>query len=88
MAGTSQAGHSTPRSSAHLCPGRQSQPHLQATPWRDDLPADGDTDVSVLDMSAMAMAVCRPRLGDRGRDVQWMAANVLVHGSAPNAIDI
>jgi SAM-dependent methyltransferase len=54
----------------------------------DDLLADGYTDVSVLDISARALAVCRQRLGDRGRGVQWIAANVLEHDFAPHSVDI
>jgi len=54
----------------------------------DDLLADGYTDVSVLDISAKALEVCRHRLGDRGRDVHWIAADVLAHGFAPNLVDV
>jgi len=54
----------------------------------DDLLAEGYTDVSVLDISAKALEVCRHRLGDRGLDVKWIAANVLEHVFAPNSVDI
>jgi ubiquinone/menaquinone biosynthesis C-methylase UbiE len=54
----------------------------------DDLLADGYTNVSVLDISSKALEVCRHRLGDRGRGVSWIAANVLEHAFAPNSIDI
>ena len=54
----------------------------------DDLRGEGYTDVAVLDLSAKALEVCRLRLGDRGRDVRWIVADVLEHGFAPNSIDI
>lgn len=54
----------------------------------DDLLRDGYSDVSVLDLSARALEVCRDRLGTRGRGVKWIAANVLEHGFAPNSVDI
>jgi ubiquinone/menaquinone biosynthesis C-methylase UbiE len=54
----------------------------------DDLLAEGYADVSVLDISAKALEVCRHRLGNRGLDVKWIAANVLKHVFAPNSVDI
>ena len=54
----------------------------------DDLLGEGYTDVSVLDISAKALEVCRQRLGDRGLDVKWIAANVLEHVFAPKSVEI
>lgn len=54
----------------------------------DDLLADGYTDVSVLDISMKALEVCRHRLGDHGRSVKWIAANVLEHAFTANSVDI
>ncbi len=54
----------------------------------DDLLGHGYSDVSVLDLSSKALQVCRERLGPRGGNVKWIAANVLEHGFEPNSIDI
>ena len=41
----------------------------------DDLLARGVTDITVLDLAEEALAVARQRLGDRGANVRWLAAD-------------
>lgn len=43
----------------------------------DHLLERGHTDITVLDVSDRALRVAQHRLGDRGRQVQWHAANLL-----------
>ncbi len=43
----------------------------------DDLLADGYTAISVLDLSAAALAAARQRLGARAQAVTWLEANLL-----------
>jgi ubiquinone/menaquinone biosynthesis C-methylase UbiE len=54
----------------------------------DDLLDEGYLDVSVLDISAKALDVCRQRLGDRAQHVRWISANVLEHSFEPQPVDI
>jgi SAM-dependent methyltransferase len=46
------------------------------------------TNVSVLDISGKALEVCRKRLGDRARQVKWIAANVLDHAFEPKSVAV
>src|SRR5204862_7859864 len=50
----------------------------------DDLLDAGYHDLTVLDLSAAALAVARARLGTRANAVRWMAADVL-NASLPKA---
>jgi SAM-dependent methyltransferase len=43
----------------------------------DDLLARGLRRVTVLDVSAEALVIARRRLGEQGREVEWLAADVL-----------
>lgn len=54
----------------------------------DDLLDAGYSNVTVLDISDKALAVCRDRLAERAARVQWLAADVLVHSFAPSSIDV
>lgn len=54
----------------------------------DDLLDAGYRRVSVLDISAKALEVCRARLGARAQTVTWLAADVLEHAFAPNSLDV
>jgi SAM-dependent methyltransferase len=54
----------------------------------DDLLQAGYMDLSVLDISKRALEVDRARLGERQRQVDWIAADVLQHDFAPAAYDI
>ena len=42
----------------------------------DDLLAEGYTDLTVLDLSAAALHAARQRLGERERQVRWIAADI------------
>lgn len=44
----------------------------------DDLIAAGVRDISVLDLSAQALAIARERLGDAADNVDWLVGDVLV----------
>jgi SAM-dependent methyltransferase len=54
----------------------------------DDLLASGYGDVTVLDISAIALEVTRRRLGQLARRVRWLVADVLEAELAPAAYDI
>lgn len=54
----------------------------------DDLLDAGYERVSVLDLSARALAVARQRLGARAQGVAWAVADVLTHDFAPHSVDI
>lgn len=54
----------------------------------DDLLDTGHPHLTVLDLSAKALDVCRERLGARGHAVTWLADDVLTHPFAPHAYDI
>ncbi len=54
----------------------------------DDLLLAGYEHVSVLDISAKALEVCQARLGDRAKQVHWMAADVLEHTFVPYSVDV
>ena len=43
----------------------------------DDLLSAGYRNISVLDISEKAIAVCKDRLGDKSSSVTWLAANIL-----------
>lgn len=47
-----------------------------ASPLVDDLLANGFTNLTVLDLSAAALAASRKRLGTRASDVQWIEADI------------
>lgn len=42
----------------------------------DDLLANGFEHISVLDLSASALEVARKRLGDKGKNVEWIAGDI------------
>jgi ubiquinone/menaquinone biosynthesis C-methylase UbiE len=54
----------------------------------DDLLARGLRDITVLDVSEAALAVARRRLGDREREVTWIAADVLRTEFPAGAFDL
>ncbi|MGE0802578.1 MAG: class I SAM-dependent methyltransferase [Lautropia sp.] len=54
----------------------------------DDLLDAGYQQVSVLDISATALEVCRERLSERAAGVRWIAADVLVHAFEPASVDV
>lgn len=54
----------------------------------DDLLAAGYGNVSVLDLSAAALAAARSRLGSRAAAVRWMEANVLEFDFPQHAYDV
>lgn len=54
----------------------------------DDLLDADYCDVTVMDISAKALEVCRQRLGVRATKVKWLAADVLAHDFEPHALDI
>ncbi|CAM3640225.1 class I SAM-dependent methyltransferase [Roseateles saccharophilus] len=54
----------------------------------DDLLGAGYSDVTVLDISARALEVCRARLAGRAAQAKWLAADVLVHDFAPRSVDV
>ena len=54
----------------------------------DDLVEAGYEHVSVLDLSAKALEVCRARLGPRADRVSWLVADVLEHRFEPRSVDV
>lgn len=54
----------------------------------DDLLANGYTDLSVLDLSASALAAARIRLGTRAADVKWIEADITRAELPANRYDI
>lgn len=54
----------------------------------DDLLDAGYQDVTVLDISARALEVCRGRLAGRAVDARWLPADVLAHDFAPRSVDV
>jgi len=54
----------------------------------DDLLANGYTDLTVLDLSAAALAAARSRLGARAADVKWIAADITRADLPANRYDI
>ena len=54
----------------------------------DDLLARGLRDITVLDVSAQALALARQRLGDRQADVTWLTGDVLEAALPGQAYDI
>ena len=54
----------------------------------DDLLADGYTDLTVLDLSAAALAAARQRLGARAAEVKWIAADITRADLPANHYDI
>ncbi len=54
----------------------------------DDLLADGFSDISVLDLSASALAVARERLGHEGERVEWIAGDIRKVDLPEQAFDI
>lgn len=53
-----------------------------------DLIAAGYTDLTVLDLSAAALAVASERLGSRGHGVRWLEADILHADLAARAFDV
>ena len=54
----------------------------------DDLLDAGYRNVTVLDLSAKALEVCRARLGPRAAQVSWVVADVLEHAFEPRSVDV
>lgn len=54
----------------------------------DDLLANGYTDLTVLDLSAAALAAARNRLGARASAVRWIEADTTKANLPPNRYDI
>lgn len=54
----------------------------------DDLLDAGYRNVTVLDLSAKALEVCRARLGARATQVAWVVADVLEHDFVPRSVDV
>lgn len=54
----------------------------------DDLLASGFTNVSVLDLSAAALAAARKRLGSRASDVRWIEADITKADLPANQYDV
>lgn len=54
----------------------------------DDLLHDGYTDISVLDLSAAALAESRQRLGRHGDAVRWLEADITRAEFVPHSIDL
>jgi SAM-dependent methyltransferase len=54
----------------------------------DDLLANGYTNLSVLDLSAAALAAARNRLGAKATDVRWIEADITRANLAGNQFDI
>lgn len=54
----------------------------------DDLLARGYSNITVLDISAIALAVTRARLGTRAEDVHWLLADVTEASLRESAYDV
>lgn len=54
----------------------------------DDLLANGFTNVTVLDLSAAALAAARKRLGTRASEVQWIEADITKADLPANKYDV
>jgi SAM-dependent methyltransferase len=54
----------------------------------DDLLDNGYSNLTVLDLSASALAAAKTRLGARASGVQWMEANILTAGLPVHAYDV
>lgn len=54
----------------------------------DDLLDAGYRQVTVLDLSARALQVCRARLAERAERVRWVIGDALAHDFAPRSIDV
>lgn len=54
----------------------------------DDLLDAGYRQVSVLDISARALEVCRARLGPLAARASWLVADVLAHGFESKSVDV
>ena len=54
----------------------------------DDLVAQGYSNITALDLSGSALAATRARLGERGRGVHWMEADVTRASLPAGAFDI
>jgi ubiquinone/menaquinone biosynthesis C-methylase UbiE len=59
-----------------------------ASTLADDLLANGFTNVSVLDLSAAALAAARERLGSRAADVRWIEADITGADLPANQYDV
>lgn len=54
----------------------------------DDLLAESYTDITVLDLSAAAMATARQRIGKRANDIKWIEGDITQVNLPPNRFDI
>ncbi len=54
----------------------------------DDLVAEGYRDLTVLDLSAIALDVARKRLGEHARDVHWLVGDITSVELQPQRYDI
>lgn len=54
----------------------------------DDLLDAGHQHISVLDISAKALEVCRARLGERAAGVSWLVADALEHSFDAGSVDV
>ena len=54
----------------------------------DDLLARGYSDLSVLDVSATALAIAKSRLGANGKDVTWLCGDVTTYPFPPAHYDV
>jgi ubiquinone/menaquinone biosynthesis C-methylase UbiE len=54
----------------------------------DDLLADGYQDISILDVSAVALQLARARLGTRAAEVNWIEADITQADLAEQAYDL
>jgi SAM-dependent methyltransferase len=54
----------------------------------DDLLAAGFANVTVLDISEMALSIARERLGQRAASVTWLHADIITAPLAPAAFDV
>lgn len=54
----------------------------------DDLLDEGYINLTVLDLSAAALAECRQRLGKRGSGVRWLEADITREAFEPHSIDL
>jgi len=54
----------------------------------DDLIASGYSDISVLDLSAVALEKAQSRLGEKALSVRWLVTDILEVGLPENSIDL
>lgn len=54
----------------------------------DDLLSSGYSNISVLDLSAVALAAAKKRLGSRSANVQWLEADITKANLPPHQFDV